>query len=47
MISAMEHTDVVSSYLAEEVKAGRIVSVGSVLEAEPLGDHCSPFGVIP
>lgn len=28
MISVMEHPDIVSSYLAKEVKAGRIISVG-------------------
>lgn len=28
MISAMEHPDIVSSYVAKEVKAGRIISVG-------------------
>ena len=31
----------------EEVKAGRIVAVGTKETADKLGIHCSPFGVIP
>lgn len=45
--SALEQPEVVSRYLAEELTAGRVVRVGSVEEAEKLGVHCSPFGVIP
>ena len=47
MLSASEHAEVVSSYLAEELKAGRIALVGTHQEAKDLGIHCSPFGVIP
>jgi hypothetical protein len=38
---------VITNYLACELKAGRIVKVGSPQEALDLGIHCSPFGVIP
>ena len=47
MSSAREHADVVSSYLAEELRLGRIASAGSAQQAEALGIHCNPFGVIP
>lgn len=47
LISALEQPEVVSRYLAEEQVAGRVVKVGSIQEAEELGVHCSPFGVIP
>ena len=41
MSSAREHADVVSSYLAEELRLGRIASAGSAqqAEAEALGIH--------
>ena len=47
MKSAAEHERVVSEYLAAEVDAGRVVLAGSTQQAEALGIHCSPFGVIP
>ena len=47
LISALEHPEVVSRYLAEEIAQGRVIKVGSDQEAERLGVHCSPFGVIP
>ena len=46
-MSAREHPEVVEKYLSEEVKAGRIVAVGTKETADKLGIHCSPFGVIP
>ena len=47
MQSAAEHNKVVEDYLAEEVEAGRVVLAGTSQQAEALGIHCSPFGVIP
>ena len=47
LISALEHPEVVSRYLAEEIAQGRVIKAGSDQEAERLGVHCSPFGVIP
>ena len=47
MLSASEHREVVSLYLMEELKANRLVCVGSEEVACDMGVHCSPFGVIP
>ena len=47
MASAREHADVVGSYLAEELRLGHIACAGSPQQAEGLGVHCNPFGVIP
>lgn len=47
MVSAAEQEEVVTQYLAKELEGGRIAKVGSMQEAEELGIHCSPFGVIP
>ena len=47
MVSAAEHPDIVSYYLKEEMRKGRVIKVGSLQEAESLRVHCSPFGVIP
>lgn len=46
MLSAMEHADVVSQYVKAETEAKRFVCAGSSEEAQMLGIHCSPFGVI-
>ena len=43
MRSATEHAEVVSKYLAEEMKAGRITLAGTPQEAKAMGIHCSPF----
>ena len=45
--SVMLHPEVVRGYLDKEREAGRVVAVGSAEQAEALGVHCSPFGVIP
>ena len=45
--SAFEHEQVVSDYLATELKAGRVARAGTLQEAQHMGIHCSPFGVIP
>ena len=47
MLSALEHPEVVSSYVAEETIAGRFICVGSPETAQNMGIHVSPFGVIP
>ncbi len=47
MQSATEHREVVTKYLTAEIEAGRVVLVGTTSQAEALGIHCSPFGVIP
>ena len=47
MSSASEHWEVVESYIQKEVQAGRMVAIGTTREAEQMGVHCSPFGVIP
>lgn len=47
MISAAEHPKIISSYLENKVKQNRVLHVGSEQEAQRLGIHCSPFGVIP
>ena len=47
LISAAEQPEVVSIYLEKELRASRILRVGSEDEARSLGIHCSPFGVIP
>ena len=47
LISANAHQEVVSAYLDQELKLGRIALVGSQEIAQQLGVHVSPFGVIP
>ena len=47
LISVREHPEVVQEYLKQEVMAGRIIEVGNLRQAQALGIHCSPFGVIP
>ena len=47
LISVREHPEVVQEYLKQEVMAGRIIEVGDLRQAQALGVHCSPFGVIP
>ena len=47
MISASEQPGVIRQYLKEEIAGGRVIKVLSLKEAEELGIHCSPFGVIP
>ena len=47
MVSAREQPGVVTAYLAEEMRQGRIVRAGPVQEARVQGIHCNPFGVIP
>ena len=47
MQSAAKHEEVVSAYLADEMEAGRVVLAGTPQEAQAMGIHCSPFGVIP
>ena len=46
LISANAHQEVVSAYLDQEPKLGRIALVGSQEIAQQLGVHVSPFGVI-
>ena len=47
MVSASEHAEIVSSYLAEEQRQERIALVGTPEEAQELGIHRNPFGVMP
>ena len=47
MQSAAEHGEVVDKYLAGEIEAGRVARAGTPQQAEAMGIHCSPFGVIP
>ncbi len=47
MQSAAEHRDIVDKYLAGEMESGRVALAGTPKQAEALGIHCSPFGVIP
>ncbi len=47
MQSATEHSEVVDKYLADEIEAGRVARAGTPQQAEAMGIHCSPFGVIP
>ena len=47
MHSASEQPEVVENYLQEESRAGRVIHIPSQKEAEELGIHYSPFGVIP
>ena len=47
MLSTIDHPQVVTKYLEEELRQSRIARVGSVETAQRLGIHCSPFGVIP
>ena len=47
MLSATEQAQLVEAYLHEEVRSGRITSIGSTEEAKHMNVHCSPFGVIP
>ena len=45
--SVRQHPEAVRGYLDKEREAGRVITVGRVEQAESLGVHCSPFGVIP
>ena len=45
--SAAEHPEVVSRYLQTEEALGRVCRVGTIEQAEQIGIHCSPFGIIP
>ena len=47
LCSVREHPEEVTKYIESEREAGRVVAVGRVEQAEALGVHCSPFGVIP
>ena len=47
MGSAEEHAQVVASYLADEIAAGRVITGGPAGDRHTAGVHCSPFGVIP
>ena len=47
MQSAAKHEEVVFAYLADKMEAGRVVLAGTPQEAQALGIHCSPFGIIP
>ena len=47
MSSAAEHPEVVSRYLQTEEALGRVCRVGTIEQAEQIGIHCSPFGIIP
>jgi len=47
MLSAMEHPQVVSDYISEEVRAGRVLLVGHKDDPLVKEIHLSPFGVIP
>ena len=47
MKSAAEHPEVVSRYLSEEVKEGRVLGPFSMEDAEAASWHISKFGVIP
>ena len=47
MKSAIDHPDVVSLYLAEEVSAGRVLGPFPADRAYALAWHISRFGVIP
>ena len=46
-MSANAHQEVVSAYLDQELKLGRIALVGSQEIAQQMGVHVSPFGVVP
>ena len=39
--------EVVAAYLEKEMEEGRVVRAGTAEQAEGIGIHCSPFGVIP
>ena len=47
LASVREHPEVVQEYLDNELEKGRVIAVGKTEEADALGVHCSPFGVIP
>ena len=47
LISAMEHPDVVSNYIAKELDQRRVARVGSVADPVCGGIHLSPLGAIP
>lgn len=47
MRSAQEHPQVVTQYLEEEARLGRITNIGAPALAASQNIHCSPFGVIP
>ncbi len=45
--SVKQHPEVVQEYLEKEQEGGRVFAVGKSEQAQALGVHCSPFGVIP
>ncbi len=45
--SVQQQPEVVQEYLDREQANGRVFTVGKAGQAEALGVHCSPFGVIP
>ncbi len=48
MLSTIEHLEVVSKYLEEELRLGRIARVCALADARKnFNIHCSPIGVIP
>ncbi len=47
MLSAAEHPDIISEYLAGELEMGHITKAGTAHEARRMDIHCGPFGVIP
>ncbi len=44
MQSAQGHEEVVDSYIEAEVKQGRLLQVGTPLQARELGIHCTHSG---
>ena len=47
MQSAEEQEEVVEAYIEAEQAQGRIILAATPTEAQEMGIHCSPFGVIP
>lgn len=45
-VSVLEHLQVVSQYIEDEVKQERVLEVGSSETAKGLGIHYNPFRVI-
>ena len=46
-MSTLDHPQVVTSYIHDEVQANWLVLVGSPTTAQEFFIHCNPFGVIP